>query len=89
MTGSIWVAGRGRNYDWSRASDPGIKISLRENTNADKWFVVQFGLTFRVAKGSISLTFPGYFVNVRLTNVPFSASQRVLLVNEFLAQLVL
>ena len=89
MTGSIWVAGRGRNYDWSRASDAGTKLSLEENTNVDKRFAVQFGLTFRVAKGSISLTDPGYFVNVELTNVPFPASQRVLLVQEFLVQLVL
>ena len=56
MTGSIWVAGRRGNYDWSRASDPGTKISLEENTNVDKRFVVPFGLTFRVVKGSISLT---------------------------------
>jgi hypothetical protein len=61
MTGSIWIAGIGGNYDWSRASDPGIKISLKENTNVDKRFVVQFGLTFRVAKGRISLTSSGVF----------------------------
>src|SRR6267142_1387377 len=70
MTGSIWVAGRGGNYDWSRASDPGMKISLKENTRVDKRFVVQFDLTFRVAKGSISLTSSRVFRERRVDERP-------------------
>ena len=70
MTGSIWVAERGGNYDWSRASDSGTKFSLEENTNVDKRFVVQFGLTFRVAKGSISLTRSRVFRERRVDERP-------------------